>query len=154
MNALKICKGTPIIYHYKEWRRVYYLTNGNYDWVPAFKYAEIIENPRDEYGRFSSSGDDENTVKIKTQSGDVITTTLEKIELNRDPSSLSEEEARTLWNEISHGSIYYRDYRNSVGVFERTALDYYEGYCETLENEEEENFNGFFEHIQSVEYLY
>ena len=153
--AKHLIKGSPVIYHYKEWRRVYYLYEGTHDWVDCYKHAIIKENPRDEYGRFTSSDDDYNTVKIMTEDLEVIVTEMRNIEPDRDPADLTKEESEKLWNEISHGSMYYSDYRNSVGVFENTALCYYEGYADECEYEnKEETAEGFFWYCKNVEYFY
>jgi len=129
-------RGTIVIYHYKEWRRVYYNESG-YDWVSAWKRAVILSTPRDEYGRFTNDFRYESyvSVNLKDEGGKIFTTTLDNIEPDIAPASLTHDELVTLWGEIVRGSMYYSDYRNSLGVFENTALDYYEGFWESLVDE-------------------
>jgi len=155
-------KGAIVIYHYKEWRKVYYNALG-YDWVPVWKRALMLENPRDEYGRFTNDFSDEYAVnlKLKDEDGKIFAATLDEIEPDVAPGALSHEELVRLYNEISHGSMYYSDYRNSLGVFENTALDYYEGFWESLKYEygsEEEadrhdNAEEFAYYCEGCEYL-
>lgn len=129
-------KGVIVIYHYKEWHRVYY-KEGGYDWVSAWKRAVMLENPRDEYGRFTNDFRYESyvSVKLKDEEGKIFTATLDEIEPDIAPGALSHEELVQLYNEISHGSLYYSDYRNSLGVFQNTASDYYDGFWEYLKDE-------------------
>ena len=156
-------KGAHVIYHYKEWRQVYYLTHGTHDWVHTWKRATVLETPRDEYGRFTNDFRYERDVfvKLRDNDGKVFTATLYELEPDVDPGSLTDDELKTLWSEISHGSMYYSDYRNSLGVFENTALNYYEGYFEELCDELGSPFNAeqeqcaetFAEYYQGCEYL-
>lgn len=143
-------KNAPVIYHYQELREVMWSDTG-VGLVPCHKKAVMIDNPRDEYGRFASTEDEYNTVKIKTEDGRIFTTELRNIEPNRDIVDLSKEEVKKLWDEIKKGSMYYSDYSNSLGVFENVAMDYYEGYAEQCENEnEEETADGFYWYIMSA----
>lgn len=144
-------KGSQVIFHFKEWRRVYYNESG-YDYVPTWKRAVIVSPPRNEQGRFTNDFyyEDEVSVKLKDKDGKVFTATLDRIEPDVDPCTLSREELMKLWNEISHGSMYYSDYRNSLGVFENVAMNAYEAYFEYLreelsdeEAEEQECAEGF-----------
>lgn len=155
-------KGTIVIYHYKEWRRVYYNESG-YDWVSAWKRAVILSTPRDEYGRFTNDFRYESyvSVNLKDEGGKIFTTTLDNIEPDIDPASLTNDELATLWGEIVRGSMYYSDYQNSLGVFQNTALNYYEGFYEELRYEygsdEEADWHDtaeeFAYYCQGVEYL-
>lgn len=129
-------KGAQVIFHYKEWRKVYWSESG-YGYVDTWKRAIMLENPRDEYGMFTNDFRYESyvSVKLKDESGKVVFTTMDKIEADIDPAMLSFDECKQLWREISRGSMYYSDYRNSLGVFENTAYDYYEGYWQCLVSE-------------------
>lgn len=155
-------KGSQVIYHFKEWRRVYYNESG-YDMVPTWKRAIILSQPRDsETGMFTNDfrWEDSVSVKLKDAKGKVFTATLDEIEPDVDPSTLSEEELVKLFGEIIRGSIYFSDYRNSLGVFEEVASDAYDGYWEFLteelsheEAEKKECAEGFAEYCQGVEYF-
>jgi hypothetical protein len=129
-------KDAIVIYHYKEWHRVYYNALG-YDWVSVWKRAVMLENPRDEYGRFTNDFSDEYAVnfKLKDEDGKVFTATLDEIEPDVAPGALSHEELIRLYNEIVRGSLYYSDYQNTMGVFQETAYDFYEGFWEQLKDE-------------------
>lgn len=126
-------KGAQVIYHYKEWRKVLWSDSG-YGYVDEWKRAILLENPRDEYGRFTSDFTYESYVfvKMKDEDGNIFTATLEEIEEDVDPAMLTFDECKELWSEICRGSDFYCDYRNSLGVFENTAFDYYEGFWEYL----------------------
>ena len=155
-------KGTIVIYHYKEWRRVYYNESG-YDWVPTWKRALVLSTPRDEYGRFTNDFRYESyvSVNLKDEEGNIFTTTLDNIEPDIDPASLTCDELAKLWGEIARGSLYYSDYQNTLGVFQNTAYDYYEGFCEELWYEygsseevvKHDTAEEFAYYCQSVEYL-
>lgn len=162
-------KGKPVIYHYKEWSRVYWNDSG-WGYVDKWKRAILLTNPRDEEGKFTNDFRYEwrVSVKLKDEDGKIFTASLEDVEPDVDPSELSYDDLLKLWSEISHGSMYYSDYRNSLGVFENTAYDYYEGFCECVyydlkdslgrePTEEEiskfENDHDFAEYCMGVEYL-
>lgn len=129
-------KGAFVIYHYKEERKVLW-SNTGYGLVGCWKRAVMLENPRDWYGCFTNNykWEDSVTIKLKDEDGNIFTTTLDNIEPDIAPASLTHDELATLWGEIVRGSMYYSDYRNSLGVFENTALDYYEGFWESLVDE-------------------
>lgn len=57
------------------------------------------------------------------------------IQERNDVNSLDEEGYKTLFNEISRGSCYLSDYRNSVGCTCEDACDFCEGYYEWLQEE-------------------
>lgn len=152
-------KGAQVIYHFKVWQKVMWSKSG-YGYVPRWKRAVIVSPPRDEYGKFTNNFDwpEDVTVTLKDEDGKVFTSTLDEIEPDVDPATLSKKELRKLWNEISHGSMYYSDYRNSLGVFENIAMNAYEGYFESLreelsdeEAEEKECADGFVDYCLSVE---
>ena len=129
-------KGAQVIYHFKEWSRVYWSESG-YGWLSKWKYAVVMETPRDSEGRFTNDYryEDEVSVRLKDEDGKIFTTTLDNIEPNIEPSELSHEELIQLYGEISHGSMYYSDYRNSLGVFQNVAMDFYEGFYMSLKDE-------------------
>ena len=57
------------------------------------------------------------------------------IQERHDVDSLDEEGYITLFNEISRGSIYLSDYRNSVGCTCEDACDFCDDYYEWLQEE-------------------
>ena len=57
------------------------------------------------------------------------------IQERNDVNSLDEEGYKTLFNEISRGSIYLSDYRNSVGCACEDACNFCESYYEWLQEE-------------------
>ena len=160
-------RGEQVIYHFKEWRKVYWSDSG-YGWVPQWKRAIIVSPPRDEYGRFTNNYryEDEVTVKLKDEDGKTFETTIDNIEQDVDPCTLSADELVKMYGQLKRGSMYYSDYANTLGVFEVTAMDFYEGYVEEVygdmkeqlgrepENEEVEaqlSPDGFAAYCQSCE---
>lgn len=129
-------KGAYVIYHYKVRRKVLWNDCGWAD-LDEYKHAIVLETPRDEYGRFTNdyTWERDVTVKIMLEDGSVTTTTLDTIQPDVDPSTLSEQDVKELFGEIARGSLYYADYRNSFGIFERTLSDYYDGFWEELVSE-------------------
>jgi hypothetical protein len=132
-----------------------------YDWCPVWERALVLEIPRDEYGRFSSDMDDYDTIKLKTESGKIVVAKLGNVEHDYDPSTLSDKELEVLYHQIVKGSLYYADYRNTLGVFENTACDYYEGFVEDLRStygsdelaDEFDTVENFVDYCKGVEYL-
>lgn len=126
-------KSAQVIYHYRVWRKVLWSDSG-YGYVDEWKRAILLENPRDEYGRFTNDFryKSDISVKLKDEQGKIFTATLDEIEEDVDPAMLSFDDCKKLWREIRKGSMFTCDYRNSLGVFEKTALDYYEGFLEYL----------------------
>ena len=57
------------------------------------------------------------------------------IQERHDVNSLDEEGYKTLFNEISRGSIYLSDYRNSVGCTCEDACNFCESYYDWLQDE-------------------
>lgn len=130
-------KGAFVIYHYKVERKVLWSDTG-YGLVGCWKRAVMLENPRDaETGRFTNDFyyEDWVSVKLKDEDGKIFTTTLDNIEPDIAPGSLTHEELIKLYGEIVKGSLYYSDYQNSLGVFQNTASDYYDGFWESLVDE-------------------
>ena len=130
-------KGAFVIYHYKEERKVMWSDTG-YGLVGCWKRAVMLENPRDAgSGSFTNDFyyEDCVSVKLKDEDGKIFTTTIDNIEPDIAPASLTHDELVTLWGEIIRGSMYYSDYQNSLGVFQNTAMDYYEGFWEYLKDE-------------------
>ncbi len=154
-------KGAYVIYHYKVRRKVLWNNHGWAD-LDEWKRAIILETPRDEYGRFTNdyTWERDVTVKIMFEDGNVTTTTLDTIEPDVDPSTLSEQDVKELFKQIARGSIYYDDYRNSFGVFNHTLSDYYDGFWGKLvsewgnedEAEKHDTFEEFYWYCQNTEY--
>ena len=57
------------------------------------------------------------------------------IQERHDVYSLDEEGYKTLFNEISRGSIYLSDYRNSVGCTCEDLCEFYDSYYDWLQDE-------------------
>ena len=127
-------RGEQVIFHYKEWTKVMWSDSG-WGWVPVWKRAIVQGTPRDETtGRFTTDYryDDEVVVRLKDEDGHVFDATIRDIEQDVDPCTLSTEELVKLYGQIRRGSMYYSDYKNTLGVFEATAMDFYEGYEDEL----------------------
>lgn len=123
-------KNEQVIYHFKEWTKVMWSESG-WGHVDRWKRAIIWSTPRDvETGRFTTDYryEDEVIVTLKDEDGKVFETTIDKIEQDVDPCDLTTEELVSLYGQMQRGSMYYSDYRNNLGVFEVTAMDFYEGY--------------------------
>lgn len=139
-----IKKGGRAVLHYFVRERVYYLNEGSHDYVPHTKHVRIISSPRDEYGRFTNDFyyDDCITVKVIDERGDIEEVTIDNLEPDVDPASLSFEQLKQLYREMCKGSLYYSDYRNTLGVFENVAMDMYDSFysslCEDYYNNEAE----------------
>ena len=131
-------KGSFVMYEYEERR-----TNafGMPYMAKEYKPAIVIENPRDEYGQFTSDFEWKYgiTVKIKFEDGETITTELKNVYPDVSPCSLTIEELKELRKQICGGSLYYGDYNNTLGVFNRTASDYYDGFWEYISSEHGED---------------
>lgn len=136
MERIYFKKGAQVIYHYEEWCKVMWSESG-YGYVYKWKRAVMVENPRDEYGRFTNDFRYESDVfvKLKDENGNIFTATLDEIEPNIEPSELSHNELLQLYGEICRGSIYFSDYRNSLGVFQNVAMVFYEGFYDSLREE-------------------
>lgn len=127
-------KGAPVIYHYKEWRRVMWSDSG-YGWVQAWKRCKVVCTPRNAYGKFNTDDCDMEFVTLKDEDGRIFQASMEDVEPDRDVETLSREELIKLWGEICKGSIYNSDYRNSLGVFENVVYDWYESFWIYLSGE-------------------
>ena len=127
-------KGASVIYHYKEWRRVYWSDSG-YGYVPVWKRCTVVCTPRNAYGQFTTEDWDMEFVTLKDENGRTFQASLEEVEPDRDIETLSQEELVKLWGEIRKGSIYLKDYQNSLGVFEDVVHDWYESFWMYLSGE-------------------
>ncbi len=63
-------------------------------------------------------------------------------------AELSEKDVEKLQKQIVMGSLYYADYENSFGVNEHEVAAYAEGYLEV-----EDEYDSFYDYIQSVEWI-
>lgn len=127
-------KGASVIYHYKEWRRVMWSDSG-YGWGSAWKRCKVVCTPRNAYGQFTTDNCDMEFVTLKDENGRIFQASMEDVEPDRDIETLSREELVKLWGEVCKGSIYLCDYRNSLGVFEYVASDWYDAFWEYLSRE-------------------
>ena len=120
-------KGASVIYHYKAWRRVMWSDSG-YGWVPEWKRCKVFCTPRNAYGQFTTDEYDMEFITLKDEDGRIFQSSMEDVEPDRDIEALSRGELIKLWGEICKGSIYLSDYKNSPGVFEVVASDYYDSF--------------------------
>ena len=127
-------KGASVIYHYKEWRRVLW-SNSGYGWVNEWKRCKVVCTPRNAYGRFTADEWDMEFVTLKDKKGRIFHASIEDVEPDRDIETLSREELVKLWGEMCKGSVYYHDYKNSLGVFEIVACDCYDSFWAYLSGE-------------------
>ena len=127
-------KGAPVIYHYREWRRVMWSDSG-YGWVPAWKRCKVVCTPRNADGKFTTDKRDMEFVTLKDEDGRTFQASMEDVEPDRDIQTLSREELVKLWGKVCNGSIYLCDYRNSLGVFEDVVYDWYESFWMYLSGE-------------------
>ncbi len=132
-------KGAPVIYHFQEWRKVYWSQSG-YGYVNSWKRAKLTSTPRDENGRFTNDESRIVLLFLKDENGATFQADINEVERDRNITTLSKEELIKLRKEIVGGSIYSDDYRNSLGVFENTVSDYYDCYwaylCRHADDEE------------------
>ena len=131
-------KGASVIYHYKEWRKVYW-GDLAYGYVTAWKRCTVVCTPRNAYGQFTADEYDMEFVTLKDEGGRTFQASMEDVEPDRDVETLSREELVKLWGEMCKGSMYYSDYRNSLGVFENSAMEWYEGFWGYLVEEHGED---------------
>lgn len=131
MNGCYYKKGTSAIYHYKEWRRVMWSDSG-YGYVPAWKRCKVVCTPRNAKGQFTTDEWDMEFVTLMDEDGRIFQASMDDVEPDRDIETLSREELVKLWGEMCKGSLHYSDYRNSLGVFENVACNYYESFWEYL----------------------
>lgn len=168
-----IKKGSHVIWHGEYFDEQKFKNTGA-GWVKGHKHVQIISQARDDEGKFTSDfyWDEDVTVNVKDENGKIFQTAICNLEPDFAPGGLSNEDLKTLWNEMGKGSIYYADYRNSVGIFEETAYNFFEGYADEnwydlkeeypeLSDEELEqkhwdsmNAESFAEYCKGVEYLY
>ena len=127
-------RGASVIYHYKEWREVYWSDSG-YGYVPVWKRCKVVCTPRNAYGQFTTEEWDMEFVTLKDEDGRTFQASMEDVEPDRDIETLSREELVKLWGEMCKGSMYYSDYRNSLGVFEVVAMDWFESFWSYLSGE-------------------
>lgn len=150
-------KGSYVRYEHIERRKNAW---GDYYDSKEYTPAIVVENPRDEYGRFTSDFrlEEDVNVKIKLESGEILNATLEEVCPDVAPGSLSIEELKKLRRQICGGSMYISDYNNTLGVFNETAYDYYEGFWEYLceeygdSAEEHDTQEEFAEYCYGIEY--
>lgn len=117
-------KGASVIYHYHEWRKVYWNASGR-GLCPAWKRATLVCPPRDENGRFTSKESDIEFMTLKDEQGKIFNALISEVEPDRDIESLSREELVKLFGQIRRGSIYLHDYNNTLGVFNDVVDDWY-----------------------------
>lgn len=127
-------KGVSVIYHYQEWRRVYWSKSG-YGWVDEWKRATLVAPPRDEYGRFTNHEPDICSVTLKDEQGDIFEANINRVEPDRKITDLTREELISLYGQVCRYSIYYKDYENTLGVFWCVTFDCFEGYWKHLVSE-------------------
>ena len=120
-------KGASVIYHYHEWRKVYWTASGR-GLCPAWKRATLVCPPRDENGRFTSEESDIEFMTLKDEQGKVFNALINEVEPDRDIETLSREELVKLFGQISRGSIYLSDYNNTLGVFCCVVSDWYDSF--------------------------
>ena len=146
-------KGASVIYHYHEWRKVYWTASGR-GLCPAWKRATLVCTPRDAYGRFTTDESDMEFVTLKGADGKVFNASFEDIEPDRDVETLSEVELVKLFGQITRGSIYLSDYNNTLGVFNDVVYDWYESFYKHLvdvfgeeEAEKQDTVENFAEYV-------
>lgn len=157
MNGRYYKKEAPVIYHYKEWRRVMWSDSG-YGWVPQWKRCKVVCTPRNAYGQFTADEYDMEFVALKDEDGRIFQASMEDVEPDRDIETLSREELIKLWGEMCKGSLYYSDYQNSLGVFEVDAMAWFESFLSYLsgeygeiEAEEKDTAENFADYVLSGE---
>ena len=124
-------KGAPVIYHYQDLRRVYWKKSG-YGWVDVWKRATLIAPPIDEEGQPTECEDDICTLLLEDEQGNKFEAYLSEVEPDRKITDLTREELIKLYGQVCRCSIYYKDYKNTLGVFENVVLDCFEGFWEHL----------------------
>ena len=127
-------KGAPVIYHYQEWRRVYWGESG-YGWVGKWKRATLVAPPRDEYGRFTNHEPDIYSVTLKDEQGNIFEANIDRVEPDRKITDLTREEIVKLYSQVCRYSHYYSDYKNTLGVFQNVVSEYFEGFWQYLVGE-------------------
>ena len=81
-------KGASVIYHYKEWRRVYWSASG-YGWVNEWKRCKVVCTPRNAYGQFTADAWDMEFVTLKDKGGRTFQARMEDVGPDREMTSLS-----------------------------------------------------------------
>ena len=59
-------KGASVIYHYKEWRKVYW-GDSAYGYVSVWKRCTVVCTPRNAYGQFTADEYDMEFVTLKDE---------------------------------------------------------------------------------------
>ena len=91
---------------------------------------------------------DEEYVEISNENVEEVYNAVRK-ELNEiHLQELSESEVEELRSQIVMGSIYYADYDNTFGVDTHEVAAYAEGFLEV-----EDEYDSFYDYIQSVEWI-
>lgn len=91
---------------------------------------------------------DEEYVEIPNENVEEVYNAVRK-ELNEiHLQELSESEVEELRSQIVMGSIYYADYDNTFGVDAHEVAAYAEGFLEV-----EDEYDSFYDYIQSVEWI-
>lgn len=127
-------KGVSVIYHYQEWRRVYWSKSG-YGWVDVWKRATLVAPPRDEYGRFTNHEPDICSMTLKDEQGNIFNADIDNVEPDRKITDLTREEIVKLYSQVCRYSYYYSDYKNTLGVFQNVVSEYFEGFWRHLVGE-------------------
>ena len=111
--------------------------------IPYEEKEEIVTicgKPRDyETKRFVSLDTnyfyaDENEILIQNEKGYRFYVMMEELSVYAELSDLSHEDFKSLYNQISIGSIYLADYDNSFGVDRNEVCNLADGYLEFLHN--------------------
>ena len=97
---------------------------------------EVLYNGNlyDVRGKYTNRYDDEMYI-LKNGDDEYLIVEKTDIEEYSNPYELNEEDTETLFNEISRGSIYLSEYKNSVGCTCEDACNFCESYYEWLQEE-------------------
>lgn len=125
-NVLTIRKGCKVRYvktYYNLWGNPISTTN---------EVVTITDNPRDKRGRYCTAQDWHATVKVRNGKGTEYEVECDDLEVYNTMGDLTHDELCRLRGEVTLGSCYLGDYRNSFGIDPSQVCDFCEGYGESI----------------------
>ena len=131
--------------------------NGFLEEVHNVKLKEALSLYKKLYGKYHRGATPEkysiDNLRNKGNDGDYpIEFVIEK------RKKLSAKEVVELRKEISFGSVYYADYKNSFGVDKQNCLDFFDGYnsmlSENSEKESDESLKDYYDSNTTALYAY
>ena len=146
-KRLRIKRGERVRYvktHYNWWGNPISTTN---------EVVTIMDNPRDEHGRYCRPDAWHAYVKVRNEKGVEYEAECDDLEVYNTMADLTHDDYVQLRTEIKHGSIYLSDYHNSFGVDVNDVYAASEGFgMETGWDDEQDTPENFADYCDAIEF--